>query len=331
MTRMPKWCALFSACVFVVIGSVFLVGGSQAQASGSPVRVASGQTTTHGAGTSQFSLTVSPTRLNVGRAAVGDIQRVQLVNGGRSPLTVTVQKQNFSAAVDGSMVFQSRAPYSASNWVTASPTNFVLKAGRTQTVTVTISIPSSPEPGDHQVALVFLVPAPGTGANIKINRGIAIPVYVTVPGPINTSADISNLKAPGFASGGPVTITAEVHDTGTVHRDFRGATILKVTDAGAGASFPDFTVMRDSTRDISTTWNPPLLCLCHPKVSMVSANGTVQSVAVRVIVFPLRLFGIVVGAVLVLLIAIRWTRRRYRTNVTKAAARMSSLAVEGKS
>jgi hypothetical protein len=250
-------------------------------------------------------------------------QRVHVVNGGQSPVTVSVQKRNFTGNPNGAMNFQPTAPYSASSWMTVSPTNFTLAPGATQIVSAAITVPTRPEPGDHEVALVFLVPAGKTTANIRINRGIAIPAYITVPGLTSDSSSPSNLKAPGFATSGPVTISAQVHDNGSVHRNFRGATPLRITGAGAAAAFPDFTVMRGSTRDISTTWNPPLMCICHPTVSIVDADGVVRSASVRVIVFPLGPFGIIVGALLVLAIATRLTRRRYRRNVMNAAAQMS--------
>jgi hypothetical protein len=195
--------------------------------------------------------------------------------------------------------------------------------GTAQTVTATITVPAGPEPGDHQVALVFLVPAGKGAGNIKINRGIGTPVYITVPGPIDDSASLSNLSAKGFATRGPVRLTATMNNTGNVHRDFRGATPLKVSGAGTAAPFPDFTVMRGSMRDISTTWNPPLICVCNPTVSFVNAAGTVQSSSVRVIVFPLPLFGLIVGALLALGIVIRVTRRRYRASVIRAAVRLN--------
>ncbi|MDP9074230.1 MAG: hypothetical protein M3N98_08675 [Actinomycetota bacterium] len=269
-----------------------------------------------------FSLTISPTRLVVGQADINTTQQIQVINNGQSPAAVTVQKKNFSGGADGTLVFQEAAPYSASAWVTINPPTFNLAPGATQIVTAVISVPPSPEPGDHQVALVFLVPAGTTNGNIKINRGIATPVYITVAGPLNDSASLSDLSVKGFATGGPVTITAKVHDTGTVHRDFRGASPLKISAAGSAAVFPDFTVMRGSTRDIATTWNPPLFCICHPSVSVVNADGTVHSMTVQVIIVPLPLLGAVGGAVVLIVVGLWLARRGYRGSVNKAAIRL---------
>lgn len=315
-------------CAIAVFSSVSFGGGPEAHASGPPSPAASHgtTTTTYGAGTSRFSLTISPTRLDVGAAENAVTQRVHVVNGGVNPVAVRVQKQNFTGSPNGAMNFQAAAPYSASSWLTVTPTSFTLAPGATQIVSAAISVPASPEPGDHEVALVFLVPAGKTTANIKINRGIAIPAYITVPGVTSDMTSPDDVTAPGFATGGPVTISAQVHDSGTVHRNFRGATPLRLTGAGTAAAFPDFTVMRDSTRNVSTTWSPPFMCICHPTVSIVDANGVVRSASVRVIVFPLGLFAIAITGLLVLAIAIRVTRRRYRSNVMNAAARIGRPA-----
>ena len=141
-----------------------------------------------------------------------------------------------------------------------------------------------------------------------------------MPGPIDDSATLSDLSAPGFAIDGPVEVTATVTNTGTVHRDFRGDAPLTIDVSGAPAPFPDFTVPRDSVRDVSTTWDPPLLCICHPTVQFTNADGSVQSASVQVIVFPLKLLGIVIAAILIVLLVMWFSRNRYRASVTKAAA-----------
>jgi len=202
----------------------------------------------------EFALMISLTRIVLGPADVGKTQEIQVVNRGQSPLTVTAQKRNFSAGLNGSLNYQDTAPYSASTWVTIAPTSFVIPSGGTQVVTASVAVPPAPDVGDHQVAIIFLVPAAQTTANVKINRGISIPMFVTVPGPTTDTTTLSGLAAPAFATGGPVHVTATVHNTGTVHRDFRAADPLTMTAAGSSSAFPDFTVMRGADRDIETAW-----------------------------------------------------------------------------
>jgi len=315
MTTMPRRGVTLVLCAFLGMWSLPVAAGSEAVSPGPPA--------------SDFSLTISPTRLTIGQADLGLRQQLQVTNNGSTPMQVEVEKRNFTGGADGALVFQESAPYSASGWLTLSPSSFVVAAHATQVVTAAVTVGPDPEPGDHQVAVVFLVPAGETTANVKINRGVAAPIYVTVLGPTDDSASLSGLDAPGFTVGGPVDVVLKVHDTGTVHRDFRGAAPLVMTGAGTAKPFPDFTVMRGSTRDIATTWDPPLMCVCHPTVSIVNADGAASSVTVRVIVFPLHLLGILVGALLVAYLAFRFGRRRYRATVATAAARLNRSAGSG--
>ena len=267
-----------------------------------------------------FSLLVSPTRLIIGQADQATTQQIQVVNRGQAPAQVTVQRRNFTAGVDGALNYSDDAPYGAAAWLSLGADSFEIGPGSTEVTTVKVSTPDNAEPGDHQVAIVFLVEAGESGANIKINRGIAVPTYITVPGAIDTTSLLGNLAAPGFAINGPVTITARVTNTGTVHRDFRGDAPLTIDTAGESAKFPDFTVPRDSVREISTTWDPPLMCICNPTVQFTNADGDVQSETVRVIVFPLHLLAILVGVLVLLSLGILFARRSYRASVSNAAA-----------
>jgi hypothetical protein len=320
MLKLLRPCAVLASCVLVAAWPG-AAGGSEVHASDplAPVSNPAVISAAPGQTTSTFSLTVSPTRLVIGPEDIGDTQEVRVKNGGDAPVTVAVQKRSFTARPDGTLAFQDEAPYSAAEWLTLDATSFELAPGASHMVRATITVPASPEPGDHQAALVFLVPSGATEDNVRINRGIAVPAFITVPGAVDDSVSLGPLEAKAFATGGPVTITAQLRNTGTVHRDFRGATPLVISGAGTGQAFPDFTVMRDATRQVTTTWDPPLLCICHPSVSVVGADGTVQSVTVRVIVFPLPLLGWAIGALFVAVVGVRWARRGYRANVVKAA------------
>jgi P pilus assembly chaperone PapD len=281
-------------------------------------------------GKGDFALTVSPTRLEVGPDDVDAVQTIKVLNGGHSSTRVIVQKRNFVGQADGSMAFEEDAPYAAADWMTIDPMTFEVAPGATQVVDTTISVPAAPEPGDHQVALVFLVEAgevagkEGEG-NIKINRGVSLPVYITVPGVIDDSVALGGLDASGFAIKGPVTLTATVRNTGTVHRNFRGETQLPIDGAGERSAFPDFTVARDSSRQVSTTWDPPLACICHLSVSVTNADGSVETARVRVVVVPLHLIGAIAGVLLALVVFTVLARRRYRSDVAHAAAAENGL------
>lgn len=273
-----------------------------------------------------FSLAVSPTRLVVPAGMTSATQKFLVTNSGRTPFTVTVDKADFTASENGALHFKPDAPYAAADWVQVTPTHFRMAAGETRNVTFRISMPPRAEPGDHQLALIFKVPAGTNAANIRINRGIAAPVFIAAPGPINRSVEVTSLRAPGFVLHGPVYLTSRIRDLGTVHRDFRGKGRLRARVGGSSVAFPDFTVLRDATREVTARWNPPLACVCHATVSVPGADGTPSTATVRIIVFPVHLLAIVLGALLVSLLLAWFVRRRYRAKVLAAA---SALAQTG--
>jgi hypothetical protein len=266
-----------------------------------------------------FSLTVSPTRVVIPTSAISVKRTFLVANRGRSPFKVTVDKADFTASESGALNFVRRAPYAAANWAQVTPTQFWLAAGTSRNVTFRIGLPPKAEPGDHQFALIFKVPAGRNRANIRINRGIATPVFVNVAGAINNSAEIVSLRAPGFVAHGPVPLTAKVRDLGTVHRDFRAKGRLYADAGGDRVGFPDFTVLRDSTREVATRWNPPLICVCHATLRVANANGTQSATTVRIVVIPLHLMAILTGATVALLLFRWFLRRRFRAKVLAAA------------
>ncbi|GAA3200076.1 hypothetical protein [Actinocorallia longicatena] len=266
-----------------------------------------------------FGLQVSPTRLVVPQGTISTARTFKIANKGRSPFVVTVEASDFTSNTDGALKFLADAPFAASSWASVSPSRFAVPPGATRNVKLELSIPEDPEPGDHQFALIFKVPAGRGAANIRINRGIAAPVYVTVPGPVDSSVRVAGLHAPDFVLGGPVRLTARIQDTGTVHRDFRGPGRLGIRAGGARVAFPDFTVPRGSTREVQATWNPPLLCVCHARLSLPGRVAEPATATVRVIVLPLHLFGAVLGGLAVVLVIAWFARRRYRNSVRIAA------------
>ncbi|WP_155359822.1 molecular chaperone [Acrocarpospora macrocephala] len=261
-----------------------------------------------------FSLQVSPTRLVIPAGTTTTAQRFQLTNKGRSAFDITVEKADFIAGENGALNFQPNAPYAAAAWATVEPANFRMAAGTTRTVTVRVKMPPDPEPGDHQFALIFKVPAAQDASNIRINRGIATPVFVTVPGPVDSSVEIAGLQAQEFVLGGPVPLTARIRSVGTVHRDFRSSSRLHAQAGGSAVAFPDFTVVRGAIREVATQWDPPLMCVCHVTLS---ADGSARTV--RIVVLPLHLLGIGLAVLLAALLLAWFVRRRYRARVLAAA------------
>lgn len=258
---------------------------STGSASAGPVLPTPSTSTSHRVSGETYSVTVSPARLVVGQGELDRTQLLTLVNRGQAPVSLTVEKRNFVALPDGGLNYRPDAPYGAADWVTVSPTALSLDPGESQQVRATIDVPREPEAGDHHVALIFLAPSGGKG-NVKVNRGIGAPVYLTVPGPTDDSVRLNSLTGPRWSLWGDPSLTASLTSTGTVHRDFRGPGAVSAGTPSHLSRFPDFTVVRGSDRVVSTTWDAPLVCVCQPSLTITNQGQAPQTVSTRVVVVP---------------------------------------------
>ncbi|MEX5635215.1 hypothetical protein [Parafrankia sp. FMc2] len=268
-----------------------------------------------------FSLSVSPTRMTISPEDIDSDQKFIVTNRGAQPLEVEVKRADFTTGEDGVInLTRERTPYSATDWMTVSPARFRLEPGARQSVVSRIAMPEDPEPGDHHVALIFMVPAPAGGKGFQLSRGIATPLYITVPGPVDDSIRLAGLAAPSFALRGPVGITASFSSTGTVHRDYRGTGVLTVSIDGQQVPFPDFTISRDTERTVTARWeDPPLFCVCHAEVAVTHADGMVQTSRSTIVIFPVHLAAAALAGIAILSLLLLLARRHYRARVRAAA------------
>jgi hypothetical protein len=265
-----------------------------------------------------LAMLVSPTRLTVASGQLTRTQRLQIQNRGSVPLDVSTKVEALTQRSNGSSLPQN-APWSATSWLTVTPDHFLVKPGHRQWVQVRIQLPARPEPGDHDLALIFMVPPrPGHG-NIHIAEGIGVPVLITVPGQVTDDVSVTGLHLPGFSAGGAVPLTATVHEAGNVHHSFRGTGHqLEARSGSATVMFPPVTVLRESTVTMHTQWDhPPALCVCHVAVT-VTSDGHVSEATATVVIFPVVPVSSTVGAILVLLAAFLLVRRHHRRRVSEA-------------
>ncbi|MEU8382904.1 hypothetical protein [Streptosporangium sp. NPDC048865] len=291
----------------------FLVAGGMASMPGSEASGAPGPAP-------EFSLTVSPARLAVDLEGADVLRSFQVVNRGRSPVDLVVDRASFTVGGSGEMAFERDAPHSAVDWLRVTPADFRLAPGAERRVTLRIDPPPRPEYGEYRVALLFVAPSGVGGGGIGVDRVIGVPIRLTVPGPIDTSVSVGALTTTpgGFTTGGPVDFTATVDNVGTVHRDFFGPQSLRVGVNGHDVPFPGFALPRGAARSVTARWtNPPFMCVCRATVSVSGSGGTSRR-SVTLVVFPLHLLGVLI-AVVAALYGLAGLPRRRRVRALGAA------------
>jgi len=234
-----------------------------------------------------FALSLSPTRLVVPTIGGRSTQRLTVTNNGAQPLPIVVAADAFQQALDGTISFTTDGPYSATRWVRVTPPTFTVAAGRSQPVTVDVAVPPHPEPGEHQVGIVFLTAQHQARGNLAVNRGVGAQLLINAPGPVTNQITLGRLRAPWFADGGPVALRLSVGNAGTAHRDYLPPRLLHGTVGGQRVDFPPFTVLRASARDLTTSWDsPPWVCICRARVTTDDGNGHQIVSTAQIIVFP---------------------------------------------
>lgn len=270
--------------------------------------------------TKDFSLSVSPPRVVIDSDALDDEVELRLTNRGREAVDVVVQRRPMRANVDGTVGFYAEATYSAAGWISTDPEQFRIEPQQSTQVRVRVQLPERYEPGDHHVALVFLVPGNEGEAGIQLTRGLGVPVYIQAPGEVDRTVHLVDLQAPRFSVSGPVEFTASLQHVGTVHRDFREDDVLAVDVGEHTVPLPEFSMLRDTERQVVARWDdPPLMCICQASLAVPLPDGTMQRVDTTVVIFP---FHVVGGALLLvtLLLGVLLVRRVRRTRTAAPAA-----------
>jgi len=264
------------------------------------------------------AMSVSPTRLTVAPRQVISTQRLEVANTGSVRLDVHARVQKLAQAKNGSSVPEA-SPASDLGWVTVVPSHFFVPPGTKQRILVRIRIPPHPEPGDHDMAILFMVPPARGKGNIHISAGIGVPVLITVPGRVVDDVSVTRLHVTGFSAGGAISLAATVRESGDVHHSFRGPhNRLVARVGGTSVLFPPISVLRGSTITMDTKWaDHPVMCVCHVTVAVMS-DGHRSTAVATVVIFPVFQVLSGIGILLALLAAFLLVRRYQRSKLTAA-------------
>jgi hypothetical protein len=240
-------------------------------------------------------------------------------NTGSIWLDVHARVVKLAQAKDGSALPEANALSLGVGWVRVVPSHFFVRPGTSRRIFVHIRVPRHPEPGDHDVAILFMVPPARGKGNIHISAGIGVPVLITVPGQVIDNVSVTGLHVAGFSAGGAISLAATVRESGDVHHSFRGPHNRLVARVGGTAvMFPPITVLRGSTITMATKWTGhPVMCICHVSVALVSGGHRSTAVA-TVVIFPVFQVLSAIGILLALLAAFLLARRYQRSKLTAA-------------
>jgi ribosomal protein L30/L7E len=131
---------------------------------------------------SPIALAASPVRVHLTGTST---RTVRITNWGASEVVADVGTAGFALGLRGRPRIVRRGSGSslAASWIAVRPRRFALAPGRTETLTVSSSLPRGAEPGDHP-ALVLVGTRPRERGGVAVRMRIGIVVVVRVPGTI---------------------------------------------------------------------------------------------------------------------------------------------------
>jgi len=232
-------------------------------------------------------------------------------------------------------VKQASPKFSASAWMSLISDRVVIAQNDASTIQIPIKVPANARPGGRYVA-VYFEPSiinnvvPGHAASGVLPR-IASLIYIRVNGPITENAFISNLFAKSFYEYGPITATAQIANNGDYHISPRGSfTLTNVLGGVVGEStLQSVNIFPDAVRNIEAQLGEKWM-MGQYKITLHAAYGEKNKTmdrSIMVVVFPWRLVGIVIFALIILGVI---GRTVYKNIIVKEASLEEELSQEKK-
>ncbi len=170
-----------------------------------------------------------PPRVEDLSAEPGEVvtRQIKLMNAGDSELTIRPEVMDFVVQNNqGKPVFlneevsEHENRWAMSQWITVSPTQFVLKPGETEQLDVIIVVPENAIAGGHYAGVIY---RPDSSATVggtsgsQVSPNVAALLYLTVEGDIAEDARVTKFDIPNFSEFGPINIETEITNFSDIH------------------------------------------------------------------------------------------------------------------
>jgi len=255
-------------------------------------------------------LTIQPIKisetLSPGDTATGQIL---LSNASADDTIVNITVQDF-VPTSGTESFQfvGRAPgvTSVRDWISIdAPIQFIFKPGESKEIPYTIKAPADAEPGSHFGVIFFKATrAADKNLQMKVGTQVGVLTFVTIPGKFEQKGTLTGFTAPSFVQGGPVSLSMEFSNTGTVYFEPKGTIDISNMFGSKIASVPigGYAVLPTGVKKMDFSWNVTGLLLGRytATANIYDTEGSVISTA-AVSFFALPIWYLV-GFVIVLII-----------------------------
>ena len=248
--------------------------------------------------TDQVTLSFTPQVIefsaNPGDPTVENV--VRITNGSDVPLDIVPTAVNFVAGGEEGEpeLTDETTSFSLAQWITVSPSSFMLGPGEAQDFLVSVNVPIDAEPGGHFGAVQFEgTPPENDDVQIAQKFNVTPLILVSVAGDIVEQANIESFESTQsfWSNERPITFDTRIENSGNVHFKPRGTVTIKNMFGNEVATIPlsESNVLPDSIRKITTEWSDTGFAVGQhtAEVSFVyGEDDTILTAEASFIVFP---------------------------------------------
>jgi P pilus assembly chaperone PapD len=256
-------------------------------------------------------LAVSPTRAEI--PPTRHTAMIDVYSNSAQTIEIVSSVQALVQDTGGALTLGSQPPQYGQDWLTVTPSRFSLRPGQSQHVAVRIAIPPH-QGGQRYLAVVFRAltahkAAPGSDTAF-VAASVASSLIIDTPGKVRHQTSLA-LSAPGFSSGGPLSLGLTIRNRGNVYALDNRLDVLR--GGRVVARFDGALVLAGATRRETVTWTAaPAFCVCSLRLA-----GTAQTITV--IRFPvLQVIGLLLVVLAMALLLRTYTRAVRRRAIAQA-------------
>jgi len=205
--------------------------------------------------------------------------------------------------------------YSAAAWIGIMPSTFTVAPHQRQELNYYIHVPANARPGGHYAAVTYTpsvkLGVSGTGASVNTEAGSLF--YIEVNGPINEQAFVTKFLANLFQEYGPVKISTQIKNLGDLHITPQGTITVTGLLFNQTQNLASHNIFPEAARDFDNTFGQTWM-IGRYKAVLLASYGTNNNLPLMATVyfwvFPWRLAVVIVLAVVALILAALYLKKR---------------------
>lgn len=261
--------------------------------------------------------------LNPGEIAEG---KLKVINDSNSALTFKSQVKDFivedkagtpKILPDNTL----SAKYSGASWLAVSPDSFTVRPGESYELSYYLQVPLDAKPGGRYAAVLYepqeLLQVEGSGTGVQTHLGSLF--YIRVKGPVTEAAEVTKFEANGFQEYGPVAVTTDIKNNSGVHIRPKGVITVKnmlgqVVDS---QQLTEQNIFPEATREFENTFGKKFM-FGRYTAELVGTYGIDNNLplnaATSFIIFPWKIAGIIVLAVVAITLGALFYNKKRKEN-----------------